>query len=206
MRSTTDQLSETIHLDEDWPGALILSVSCSYELLQKDKENATEVIISRAFPCLNKHKPYFIVHHIPILWTHFHYLDTAPGILQSVRFPNLSILYNSNQTLKFPHFTPLTPIDQLKKQLKLPEIKVLDQQWYQASLTTVIEHPSSTLSVAYVVGLGIAVGYLYYQFSFILRLSRKRSKELEKDLEAQKKEYLLSKKKLAEKMDSKREV
>ena len=130
MRSTTDRTSETIPVDESWPGALILRVPCNVELLQMGAENSTEVVISSGFPCLKFSKSFSVEHHIPVLWTHFHFLDTAPGILQSVRFPNLSILYDSNWTLKIPHFTPLTPLKTLEKQLEIPNIQVIDQQWY----------------------------------------------------------------------------
>ena len=61
---------------------------------------------------------------------------------------------------------------------------------YSAPLTTVVKHPIGTVFTAYVVILGIATAYLFYQFNTILRIFRERSQGVEKDFEALKKNYV----------------
>ncbi len=113
---------------------------CVLEIKQLTDDNNTETIISTGLPC-SKAKPVMkIEHRLPIIWTYFDFMETDQGVYQSVRFLNMSILYNKNWTFRVPHFMPIMLIKELTAELS--NISALStENWYHYPYSKVTENP-----------------------------------------------------------------
>lgn len=132
-------------IEESWPGTLIIRVPCSNEISHIRDDNSTEVLVSTGLPCARLVTQINIEHHLPIIWTHYKFLETDPGIHQSVRFPNLSVIYDKDWPLKIPHFIPITSNKDFAENLKnLSEIQK-ENHWYEATYYTIVENPSNSI-------------------------------------------------------------
>lgn len=111
---TKDREERTIN--ETWPGTMLLSVPCNFEVRQI-VDNKEKIIIPGGFPCLKEEKEIKIEHHLPIIWTNYDFVEMDASLLQSFRFPNMTIAYNLNWQNKVPHFQPLKSTDEIRKNL-----------------------------------------------------------------------------------------
>ncbi len=117
ISDTVNKTTQLFTVNETWPGAILITVPCALEIKQLTDDHNTETIISTGLPCSSAKPVMKIEHHLPIIWTYFDFMETDRGVYQSVRFPNISILYDKNWMFQVPHFMPITPIRELTTEL-----------------------------------------------------------------------------------------
>ena len=92
-------------------------------------------------------------------------METDTGIKQSVRFPNLSSLYDPDWPLKIPHFIPIKTTKEFEE--KLGKLELKDSKWYEDGYLMIRNNPaSSSLSLGMVI-LSIIVIYLWVRLSMM---------------------------------------
>lgn len=154
--NTVTKEKEKIRINETWPGALLLSVPCTMEVWHTKGNNKSELIIPKGMPCTNNIEGVKIEHHIPLLWTHLRFMEADPGVKQSVRFHNLSQLYDTEWRYKVPHFMPIMPNQEIEKELTTPYTDD-NGKWYSNIILVTKESPTSIIFTIWLVLLSIAL-------------------------------------------------
>ncbi len=110
-----------------------------------------------------------IEHHLPIIWTYFDFMETDQGVYQSVRFANMSILYDKNWTFRVPHFMLNTPISELTAELS--NISALSMEnWYHYPYSKVIENPHLSFMTIWCFILTLWTIYLHTMYKHNIRV------------------------------------
>lgn len=144
IKDTIANEEKQISINESWPGAILLTVPCAMEIRHKDEFNNSEIIIPKGMPCEKDEMNFKIEHHIPLIWTNLRHMETDPGVKQSVRFSNLSQLYDAEWRYKVPHFMPIMPNEEIERKLTTPYADE-NGMWYKQVIISAQESPSQII-------------------------------------------------------------
>ena len=120
-------------------------------------------MVSTGLPCSKTAEDIKLEHHLPLIWTNYKYLETDSGVHQSIKFPNISSLYDPGWTAKIPHFIPITSNDAFKN--KLGDLTNFEKKWYETGYEKISDNPLSSALTLWIIVLTVIVIYLWIQFS-----------------------------------------
>ena len=167
IKNTITQNTTEIRINETWPGAVIVTVPCSSEVSHLKKDNSTEILISQGLPCFKATPRITVEHHLPVVWTQYKFMETDSGIHQTVKFPNLSVIYDPEWTLKVPHFTPITNNVDFSKNLKNFSELQKEGRWYADTYSAIMENPVSSFMSFWIIILTIITIYIWVRLNII---------------------------------------
>lgn len=170
VSNKANNTNEIIKIDESWPGALLLTVPCAFEIKHKINEHENETLIPMGLPCLKNSNKFKIEHHVPVTWTKINFMEVDMGVKQSVHFTNISLLYDENWQYKIPHFMPIKSVREIEKELETPATP-----WYYDINKLVVQATDSPCMS--IVGIwSIVLTFLVIKLYFSVYLIRERQK------------------------------
>lgn len=108
-------------LSNEWPGTIIVTVPCKYEIDQEKDDGTLETIIPRGMPCPKTDKRIEIQHHLPIIWTNIRDVNNFDQE-QSFHFRDFKTGFNANWSKTVHYYTTVIPIQEIEA--KLGDIKL----------------------------------------------------------------------------------